>query len=113
VSIIYYGASENVANSSVCLPLGFNEKGQPLLKPVEPENDAWDDLQLPGGVDGHKHIVQSLIKKHFAKDMAIDLVRDKGQCCYFRWHLNPLYMCTANFPRPRVNNSTPWGSRCG
>ena len=63
-----------------CLPLGFNEKtGEPLLKKVTPEDDAWNDLQLPGGDDGHKHIIQSLIKKHFVKDMAIDLVRDKGR----------------------------------
>jgi hypothetical protein len=62
-----------------CLPLGFNEQGEPLLKKVAPEDDAWNDLQLPGGDDGHKHIIQSLIKKHFAKDMAIDLVRDKGR----------------------------------
>lgn len=41
--------------------------------------DAWDDLELP---EGHKEIVQSLIKSHFAKDKSksTDLTRDKGQC---------------------------------
>jgi len=70
---------EAYINCKACLPLGFNEKNEPFLKQVSPEDDAWNDLQLPGGDDGHKYIIQSLIKKHFAKDMAIDLVRDKGR----------------------------------
>lgn len=48
-----------------------------LLRPVERKTDAWDDLELP---EGHKEIVQSLIKSHFAKDKSksMDLSRDKG-----------------------------------
>lgn len=48
-----------------------------LLRPIEVKTDAWDDLELP---EGHKEIVQSLIKSHFAKDKSkcMDLSRDKG-----------------------------------
>lgn len=44
---------------------------------MEVKTDAWDDLELP---EGHKEIVQSLIKSHFAKDKSkcMDLSRDKG-----------------------------------
>lgn len=50
-----------------------------MLKGMEAKPDAWNDLELP---DGHREIVQSLIKSHFAKDKSkkvdFDLVRDKG-----------------------------------
>lgn len=49
-----------------------------LLRPIELKTDAWDDLELP---EGHKEIVQSLIRSHFAKEKSkgVDLARDKGQ----------------------------------
>jgi hypothetical protein len=48
-----------------------------LLRLIEPKTDGWDDLELP---EGHKEIVQSLIKSHFAKDKSksMDFARDKG-----------------------------------
>ena len=85
--------------SQAYLSLGFDKKGEPLLKKVVPEEDAWEDLQLPGTADdGHKHMIQSLIQKHYAKDMAIDLVRDKGRGLIILLHgapsvnLRPSYM---------------------
>ena len=54
-----------------------------MLKPMEAKPDAWDELELP---QGHREIVQSLIKSHFAKDKSkkvnFDLVRDKGHPAY-------------------------------
>ena len=76
-----YDMSGDDAKSVVlaCLQLGPDNEGQYRLREIKSKDDAWDDLELP---DGHKHIVQSLIQSHFAKDKSqkidFDIVRDKG-----------------------------------
>ncbi|KAK0622159.1 hypothetical protein DIS24_g11342 [Lasiodiplodia hormozganensis] len=71
----------------VYVQLGRNAEGEEVLTKVEKRREAWDELQLPGeehlepdeeNRSSHKYIIQSLVAKHFAKDMNLDLVRNKG-----------------------------------
>lgn len=63
-----------------CLQLGTDKAGQERLRPVTRRDDAWSDLQLP---DGHKDIVQALVRSHITKEdsekMDFDLIKDKGE----------------------------------
>lgn len=66
-------------NFTACLKLGVGGDGQSFLRKIMPRPEPWNNLELP---EGHKHIVQSLIESHFAKDnmrrINFDLVRGKG-----------------------------------
>ncbi|KAK7701795.1 hypothetical protein SLS57_011600 [Botryosphaeria dothidea] len=68
------------SRSWCCLQLGTDKAGQERLRPVTRRDDAWSDLQLP---DGHKDIVQALVRSHITKEdsekMDFDLIKDKGE----------------------------------
>ncbi|OJD31753.1 aaa family atpase [Diplodia corticola] len=68
----------------VYLQLGYEVKEEdrkPRLTEVLPNDEAWNELQLPGGdaEQGHKGIIQSLVGKHLTRGLEFDLVRDKGR----------------------------------
>ncbi|PSN71695.1 hypothetical protein BS50DRAFT_515500 [Corynespora cassiicola Philippines] len=71
----------------VFIPIGTETKNgvqTGSLKKVEKSDEAWNNLQLPGEENedqrtSHKYIVQSLVDRHFAKGMNLDIVRNKGR----------------------------------
>jgi hypothetical protein len=65
---------------TACLQLGLDNNREEQLRDIVPNPSAWNDLEL---LDGHKHVIQSLIQSHFDKKkkgnrVEYDLVRDKG-----------------------------------
>ncbi|KAL9082205.1 MAG: hypothetical protein Q9165_008929, partial [Trypethelium subeluteriae] len=66
------------------LRLGFTRDGgnkEEVLTKIEVKRTAWDDLQLPGDQQdhGHKYVIQSLVDKHFSRNMHLDLIKEKGR----------------------------------
>jgi hypothetical protein len=70
----------HVPLSQAYLQIGRDNDGVERVRPKVCRPEPWNDLQLP---DGHKRLVQSLIKSHVSDGkhrLHFDLVRSKGGC---------------------------------
>ncbi|RYP76891.1 hypothetical protein DL771_001444 [Monosporascus sp. 5C6A] len=79
--------------SWACLQIGKDKHGNQRLTQVQPQEEPWEDLELP---PGHKEIVQSLIDSHFSKDKSKNIHFDlvKGKECAAQSYGRPLLPIT-------------------